>query len=290
MELKVLGQDEARDWLRVQRLRRQLRRPRASARGDPRQGAQPPLLLGRGPSPLCPHACGGGPGLQHPVPLLQPQVRLRQRVAPRRGLGAADPGPGGEEGDGRGRQHPADDGARHRRPRRSAGQPGTHPGHLPPALGEGPGHQAVRLHQRPGPAGAGGRAVQAQHRPRHHHHQLRGPGRGRQDLSVDLLEQPPNQGAQGRGDPHRAAAEGAGDAGGQGRPGEGQLGDDPRGQRRAPQGGQSGGQGQGGLPAQRDAPDRRGRARHLLSGSWASAARPTTSFRCSRTPAPATWP
>ena len=31
------------------------------------------------------HACGGGAGLQHPVQLLQPQVRLRQREPPGRG-------------------------------------------------------------------------------------------------------------------------------------------------------------------------------------------------------------
>ena len=32
----------------------------------------------------CPHARGGGASLQHPVPLLRLQVRLRQRVASRR--------------------------------------------------------------------------------------------------------------------------------------------------------------------------------------------------------------
>ena len=39
----------------------------------------------------------------------------------------------------------------------------------------------------------GRRAVRAQHRPCDHHHQLRGPRSRRQDLSLDLLEEPPDQ-------------------------------------------------------------------------------------------------
>ena len=42
-------------------------------------------------------------------------------------------------------------------------------------------------------AGAGGGVVQAQHRSRHHHHQLCRPRYRRQDLSLDLLEQSPHQ-------------------------------------------------------------------------------------------------
>ena len=40
-----------------------------------------PCYSRRGAPPLRPHARGGGAGLQHPVQLLQPQIRLRQRIA-----------------------------------------------------------------------------------------------------------------------------------------------------------------------------------------------------------------
>ena len=48
-----------------------------------------PAIRSRPPS-LRAHARGRGAGLQHPVPLLQPEVRLRQRIAARGGVRAAD--------------------------------------------------------------------------------------------------------------------------------------------------------------------------------------------------------
>ena len=92
-----------------------------------------------------------------------------------------------------------------------------------------------------------------------------GPGRGRQDLPLDLLEQQaPDQGPRGRRDPHRAAAEGPGDADRRGIlvkvnsvmiPGvnDEHLMEVNRVVKA-----------KGRLPAQRHAADLRGRARHLL--------------------------
>ena len=95
-----------------------------SADRDLGKGQEPSLLQRRSASSLCAHACRGRAGLQHPVQLLQPQIRLRQRIAPRRGQRKADPGAGREEGSRRRLHDSADDGAGHRRPGRSARQPG----------------------------------------------------------------------------------------------------------------------------------------------------------------------
>jgi nitrogen fixation protein NifB len=52
------------------------------ARRDLGQGQEPPLLQRGSAPPLRPHARGRGAGLQHPVQLLQSQVRLQQREPP----------------------------------------------------------------------------------------------------------------------------------------------------------------------------------------------------------------
>ena len=95
----------------------------------------------------------------------------------------------------------------------------------------GPGHQALRLDQRSRAARRRRGAGEAQYRACHHHDQLRRPRRRREDLPLDLLEEQADPGPRGGGDPHRAAAAGARDAGGARHPGQGQLGDDPRRQR-----------------------------------------------------------
>ena len=153
---------------------RQHRGPaRPPARIHSRSRFQSSVLFREGPPSLRPHARGRRPGLQHPVSLLQSQIRLLQRVAPRRRLGGVDAGPGGEKDQGGRGQHPADDRPGHRRPGRSAGQPGADLRHLPHVVRAGARHQAVRLDERPGPARQRGRAGQGQHRARHHHDQLR---------------------------------------------------------------------------------------------------------------------
>ena len=49
---------------------------RRFAAGDLGEGKEPSLLQRRSASSLCAHACGRCAGLQHPMQLLQPQVRL----------------------------------------------------------------------------------------------------------------------------------------------------------------------------------------------------------------------
>ena len=214
--------------MRLQRLRYRPRRPVSPAGPHPRQGAGSPLLLGRGAPLLRPHACRRRAGLQHPVQLLQPQVRLLQRVASGRCFGTADAGPGDQEGARRRGRNPADDGPRHRRPRRPPGQPGAHLRDLPAALGESAGYQALRVDQWLEPAGTRRRDRQAQHRPRDDHHQLCRSRDRRQDLPVDLLEEQAYPWRRRGKNPHRAAAEGSADADRARHPGEGQFGADSR--------------------------------------------------------------
>ena len=235
-----------------------------SADRDLGEGEEPSLLQRGSPSSLCPHARGGGAGLQHPVQLLQSQIRLRQRVAPRRGQREADAGAGRQEGAGGRLDDPADDGARHRRPGRSARQSRKDLQDLRADRQDRARHQALPVDQRAGAARSRRHHRRLQRRSRHHHHQHGRSRDRREDLSLGVLEAQALHRRRGREAADRPAAAGSGDAHRARHPVQGQLGDDPGRQRQASRRGQQGGEIARRVPAQHHAADLGAGARHRV--------------------------
>ena len=175
-----------------------------------------------------------------------------------------DAGAGGGQGSGRGRGDAAAVGGRHRRPRRRPGQP---PRHLRDVRGDRRGasrHQALPVHQRPRPAGSRRRDQEARHLPRDRHPERHRPGRRRADLPVGVLRAQALDRTGGGRDPSRPPARGHRRAGRRRRPGQDQLGADPRHQRRPPPRGERRGPPLGRVPAQHHAADLRSGARDPL--------------------------
>ena len=133
------------------------RRTGGHGTGSVGKGQEPSLLQRGGASPLRAHARRGRARLQHPVQLLQPQIRLRQRIAARCGQRETDARTGIEKGARSGFRDSADDGARHCRSRRPPGQSCQDLQDVRADCQNCTRHQAVPVHQRAGIARPCGR-------------------------------------------------------------------------------------------------------------------------------------
>lgn len=196
--------------------------------------------------------------MQHPVQLLQPQVRLQQRVASRSDQRGPHPAAGGGEDPHREGEDPRAQRHRHSRTRRPARERGDLRG--PRADRQGvPGTDPVHLHQRPGPPRLRPEAVLPGRQVRHRNHERPGPRDWIEDLRLRALRRKEAHRRGGRGKAPRAPDRGHTHVRGHGYGREGEHRHGPRDQRCGDPRPGEGGQRPRRIHSQHPAADPRGR-------------------------------